>query len=660
MKPFSIPRVASLPFLEQQSIFLFVPFVQFVIKKYNTAMTFEMILTLGILAFAIIFFVTEWLRVDVVALIVVITLMVTNLLTPTEAIAGFSSTIVLTIASLFVIGGAILQTGLAASIGRQILKVAGGGQTSLMIAVMLTVAILSAFMSDTGTVAVLLPAVISMAASVQLSPSKLLIPLSFGALLGGSTTLIGTPPNLIVSDLLSENGMQPFQFFDYAPLGILLVVVGILFMVTLGKRMLPDRTREKGLLRFETPEEIAERYRLPDNLYRLRVRAASTLVGKSIAEGEFGARFNVNILEIRRKPEAKTMVKLGETRLIWQADKAKGLKPSAETTFQPDDLLIVQGTASGISHLAASWNLGVQPAKRSDEQAISNEEVGIAEVLLPQRSRLVGKTLSELSFGRIYRLTVLGIQRPSEGESLNLKATPLRFGDTLLVQGSWKNILALRQKRRDFVVMGHPEAMQGPPQRAKAPLAGLILLAMLLSMVGEFMPLTTSSMLAALLMILTGCLSIDEAYNVIDWKSIVLVAGMLPMSAALDKVGLVALIAENLTTILGALNPIWIVGGLFLVTSLFTQVLSNTATAVLIAPLALAIGQNLGIQPHALLMSVAVAASMAFASPVASPVNTLVMGAGNYRFSDYIKLGAPLILIAMVITMLVLPLLFPF
>jgi len=526
--------------------------------------------------------------------------------------------------------------------------------------VMLTVAILSAFMSDTGTVAVLLPAVISMAGSVNLSPSKLLIPLSFGALLGGSMTLIGTPPNLIVSDLLRENGLQPFQFFDYTPIGLLLLVAGIIYMVVVGKRMLPDRTREKGLLRLETPEEIAERYRLPDNLYRLRVRAASTLVGKSIAEGEFGARFNVTILEIRRKPEARTMVKLGETRLVWHADKAKGIKPSVETIFQHDDLLIVQGTTTDTAHLAASWNLGVQPAKRADERAISNEEIGIAEVLLPQRSRLIGKTLPQLHFGRVYQMSVLGIQRPGVNKTLNLKTTPLRFGDTLLVQGSWENILDLRKKRRDFVVMGHPEEMQGPTQRSKAPLAGLILLVMLISMVGEFMPLTTSSMLAALLMILTGCLNIDEAYNVIDWKSIVLVAGMLPMSAALSKVGLIDLLASNLTVALGALNPVWIIGGLFITTSLFTQVLSNTATAVLIAPLALAIGQNLGIQPHALLMSVAIAASMAFASPVASPVNTLVMGAGIYRFSDYIKVGAPLILITMVITMLVLPLLFPF
>ena len=284
----------------------------------------------------------------------------------------------------------------------------------------------------------------------------------------------------------------------------------------------------------------------------------------------------------------------------------------------------------------------------------------MAEVLLPSESQLIGKTLVELHFGSRYRLSVLGIQRPGMKEPLNLKTTPLHFGDILLVQGPWEDILALRKRRRDFVVMGQPESMLGPANRSKAPIAAGIMLLMLLSMVGEILPLTTTSMLAALLMILTGCLTIDEAYGFIDWKSVVLVAGMLPMSTALEKVGLVNLAAQTLTHTLGALGPIWVLGGLFLTTSIFTQVLSNTATAVLIAPLALAAAHNLGIQPQAFLMAVGLSASMAFASPVASPVNTLVMGAGNYRFSDYIKIGTPLLLIGLLIAMLALPLLWPF
>ncbi|HRQ23589.1 MAG TPA: SLC13 family permease [Anaerolineales bacterium] len=247
-------------------------------------MTFEMWLTLGILLFAIILFVTEWLRVDVVALIVVISLMLAGLLQPAEAIAGFANPVVLTIASLFVIGGAVLQTGLAAMVGNQVLKVAGTNPTRLIVTVMLAVALLSAFMSDTGTVAVLLPAVISLAASARISPSKLLIPLSYGALLGGAATLIGTPPNLIVSDVLRESGERPFQFFDYTPIGILLIMAGAVFMLTIGKRLLPDHAPVQDLQKVSTPEEIARRYRLPDNLFRLRVRHASPLVGKTITD----------------------------------------------------------------------------------------------------------------------------------------------------------------------------------------------------------------------------------------------------------------------------------------------------------------------------------------------------------------------------------------
>lgn len=623
-------------------------------------MTLEMWLALGILAFAIIFFVTEWLRVDVVALIVVVGLMLTGLLKPAEAIAGFSNPVVLTIASLFVIGGGVLQTGLASSIGNQILKIAGTSPTRLIVTVMLTVAFLSAFMSDTGTVAVLLPAVISLAASARISPSKLLIPLSFGALLGGAATLIGTPPNLIVSDILRESGGSPFQFFDYTPIGILFIIAGLIFMLTIGRRLLPDNVHTQDIQRVETPEEIARRYQLPDSLFRLRVRKNSPLAGKTIGEAGFGADFNVNIIEIRRMPEERMVVKVGETSLIWKADKPRGMLPSSGTLFQADDLLIVQGSLTDVSQLAASWKLGVQPAEAEEDITLSNHEIGLAEVVLPPDSHLINQTLSTLHFGSRYHLSVLGIQRPGVNEVLNLKNTALRFGDILLVQGPWEDILALRKQRRDFVVMGQPESMLGPANRSKAPIAAIIMLLMLLSMVGEILPLTSTSMLAALLMILTGCLTIDEGYGFIDWKSIVLVAGMLPMSTALENVGLVNLAAETLTNTLGALGPIWVLGGLFMATSIFTQVLSNTATAVLIAPLALAAAHNLGLQPQAFMMAVGLAASMAFASPVASPVNTLVMGAGNYRFSDYIKVGTPLLLIGLIISMLVLPLLWPF
>jgi di/tricarboxylate transporter len=623
-------------------------------------MTLEMWVALGILIAAIILFVTEWLRVDVVAIAVMVSLMLTGLLTAQEAIAGFSNPAVLTIAALFIVGGGVMQTGLAAAIGERILKVAGTHAGRLTLVIMIAVALLSAVMSDTGTVAVLLPAIISLGVSARISPSKLLIPLSYGSLLGGATTLIGTPPNIIVSDLLREHGLQPFQFFDYTPIGLVIFVAGVLFVISIGRRLLPDHKPRQDVQRVETPEELLSLYRLPDNLFRLRVRRSSEMVGKTLLESRVRQDYGLTVLDILRpNPDG---INAKELRWRTNGDRSEyaSISPSADATIEVGDILIVQAATKDISHGAAALNLGVQPAQSRDDTSLISSEVGIAEILLPPRSSLLGKSLVDVQFGSVYHLTVLGINRPGVEESLDLKETDLRFGDTLLVQGPWKNILDLRNKRRDFVVMGQPEQELIAPARAKAPLTMLVLLGMLVVMVTNLIPLATASMLAALVMILTGCLSIDEAYDAVDWKSIVLIAGMLPMATTLEKVGLVDLAAQGFTHSLGNLGPMLILGGFYLLTSIFTQVLSNTATTVLIAPIALATAVQLGVQPYAFLMGVAIAASMAFASPVASPANTLVMGAGHYRFSDYIKVGIPLILITLLVAMLALPLIFPF
>ncbi len=429
-------------------------------------------------------------------------------------------------------------------------------------------------------------------------------------------------------------------------------------MLLVGFRLLPDYRPKQDVQRVETPEELVELYKLPDNLFRLRVRRSSPLDGKSLEHSGIRQKYSMNILEILRDSNPREVAKLGERRMIIESEP-ESISPEPETTLIAGDLLIVQGEASDVSFGAAQLNLGLQPVQPADQQVLVNTEIGLAEILLPPRSRLVGKTIVDSRIGTLYRLTVLGIHRPGMDDELELKTTPLRFGDTLLVQGAWEDILALRRRRRDFVVMGQPEEMIAAPARKKAPIALLILAAMLLLMITGLMPVAAASMLAGLAMILTGCLTIDDAYEAVDWKSIVLIAGMLPMAIALEKVGLVELAANGLTASFGTMSPLVVMTSLFLITSLFTQVLSNTATTVLIAPIALATAQNMGLQPQAFMMAVAIAASMAFASPVASPVNTLVMGAGNYKFSDYIKVGVPLILIAMVITVLVLPLLWP-
>lgn len=623
-------------------------------------MTLDMWIAIFILFAAILLFLTEWVRVDVVALGVIIALILTNLLTPQEALSGFSNPAVLTIAALFVVGGAIMQTGLAGAIGRRILDIAGSSWVRLTAVIMVTVALLSAVMSDTGTVAVLLPGIISLAIGAKISPSRLLIPLAYGSLLGGATTLIGTPPNIIVSDLLNEQGLTPFGFFDYTPIGLVLLLAGTSFVLLVGRRILPDYKATTEVQRVETPEELVNLYQLSDNLYRLRVRRGSTLIGLTLAEASLRRDFDLNILDISRADQNRHTTLYEDAGSATGSQESKSSELTTETVFQFNDTLIAKGKVTDITQAAARWNLGVQPARADDEDALISNEVGIAEIVLPPRSSLLGKNLVELGFGSRYYLTVLDIQRPGSEGKLNLKDTSLRFGDTLLVQGPWKNILDLRKKRRDFIVMGQPETMVGSPARAKAPLALLILLGMLVLMITNLVPIVAASLIAALAMILTGCVSIDEAYEAVDWKSIVLVAGMIPMSIALEKVGLVNLISEWLINSLGNYGPLIVLAGLFGITSLFTQVLSNTATTVLIAPIGLSAAQKLGIQPYAFMMGIAIAASMAFATPVASPVNTLVMGSGSYRFVDYLKIGVPLILIVMVISILLLPTLWPF
>lgn len=623
-------------------------------------MSLDMWLALLILGAAVVLFVTEWVRVDVAAIGVMVALMISGLLSPEEAISGFSNSSVLTIAALFIVGGAVFQTGLASAIGEKILTVAGKNPAQLTIVIMGSVAFMSCFMSSTGTVALLLPAITSLAVSSRISASKLLMPLAYGSLVGGAATLIGTPPNLIVNDLVRDEGLAPFRFFDFTPIGIALFAIGALYMLFIGRRLLPDHQPKQELQRVETPEELVKIYKLPDNIFHLRVRRSSSLGGKTVSDSQLGQIYNITILEIQRQAQPRPVARLGERRLVLQTDGRESLSPTPNTVLNTGDILVVQGQTSDVGHASAALNLGVQPVETENEVSLISEEVGIAEVLLPPRSALIGKTLVETRFGSLYRLTVLGIRRPAVEGSLDIKNTRLQFGDTLLVQGPWQNILDLRKQRRDFVVMGQPETMLGAPTRAKAPVAMLILAGMLLIMIANLLPITTTSMLAALAMILTGCLTIDDAYDSINWRSLVLIAGMLPMSIALERVGLVNLAAQWLTNSVGTFGPLALLGGVFLLTAVFTQLLSNTATTVLVAPIALAAARQLQVDPHALLMGVAIAASMAFATPVASPVNTLVMGAGNYRFSDYLKVGTPLLFLTLVASIIILPLLFPF
>lgn len=616
-------------------------------------MTADMWITLVILIVMMVLFVSEKLRVDLVALCVVLALTLTGIVTAEEAMAGFSSTSVLSIAFLFIVGGAVFQTGLAAAIGDAILKIAGTNQTRLLMIMMLTVSILSAFISSTGVVALMLPAVMSVAQRAKIPASKLGIPLAFSALIGGTTTLIATPPNIIVSEVMQDAGYPPFEFFSYTLPGVLLVVAWLAYMLTIGRRLLPERKPDTVVQRMETPAELFTLYQLPDNMYRLRVPSQSNLIGTSIAASRLGSDFNIAVASLSR---------MNESRRIGSRSEQTVQYPEADTVFQEDDVLVVQGDIRDITRAAGYWNLAIMANHPIQEGDVITNEVGIAEMVLRPRSSLNGKSLSELQFGSAYHLTVLNLRRPGAHAPLDLKTTPLKFGDVLLVQGRWKDIYALKRLRHDFIVMGEPEAaeMGAFLRLTHAPITLTILVLMIVVLALDLLPLTVASLLAAVAVVLTGCLSMDEAYESIDLKSLILIAGMLPMGTALVKVGLADAAADLLIQTVGELGPLYVLAGLFILTLISTQIISNTASALLVAPIALAAAQGLNVNPQAFMMSVAIAAAMALLSPVASPVNMLVMSPGNYRFSDFARVGAPMMVIAFIISMIVLPVMWPF
>ncbi len=622
-------------------------------------MTLEMWVTLAILAIALVLFITEAIRLDLVALGVTTALMLTGILNVEEGLAGFSNKAVISIAALFVVGGAVFQTGLAGMIAARILKAAGGNPARLIVILMVSIALMSAFISSTGVVALMLPAVVSLSRSMKINPSKLLIPMAYSALLGGSLTLIGTPPNLLVSEVLRNDGLPPFELFSFAPIGLVLLAIGVVYMLLIGRHLLPDPKIDSGTQSVITPHELFRLYELPGNLFRVRVQDDSPLIGQTIGASNLRSDFRLTVVSINRTS--------GSTRAILSILNRNGNGgsyhvPPPETLLAANDLILIQGDGEDVSRATGALKLALIAAMPVVENDIITNEVGIAEVLLRPRSSLIGKTIADVRFASNYHLTVLDVKRPGADSTIGVKETPLKFGDVLLVQGEWKDIFALKQLRYDFIVMGEYEALQlGAFTRPeKAPLTLLVLGGMILLVALNVLDLAPASLLASLIVIVTGCISVDDAYETIDLKTLFLMAGMIPMSTALAKVGLVDVVAVQFVGGLGLGGPTLVQAGLFMLTVMLTQVLSNTATAVLIAPLALASAHQLGIQPQALLMTVAVASSMAFATPIASPVNTLIISTGNYRFRDFLKVGIPLIIAALFAALLIVPILLPF
>ena len=610
-----------------------------------------MIATLIILALSAVFFAMGKVRSDLVALCALVALLLTGTLTPQEAISGFSNQVVIMMVGLFVVGGAIVQTGLAKKASGKLMMLAGDNEIGLFLLLMVVTAVIGAFVSNTGTVALMMPIVVSLAQKAKIRASRLLMPLAFASSMGGMLTLIGTPPNLVIQEALTESGHQPLGFFSFLPVGLVCIVVGIVVLLPLSKRFLNGRQRgddDGKARRRKTLDDLLEEYSLKDDLSVFTVTDASLVKDKSIVELDVQRRYGLSVLEVRRvkKTHAKLMKEV-EQRLA-----------GPDTRLMVGDIVYVSGNKQQAEQMAADMQLN------KTSQPLAFYDIGIAEAVLMHNSRLCGKTLRDGGLRRLYSVNVLGVRRGDDYITRNLADLKLRQGDILLIQGKWKNISRIANLAEGILVMGQPlEEAARVTLDYKAPLAAAIMVAMILTMVFDFIPVApvTAVITAGLLMVLTGCIrSVEAAYKTINWESIVLIAAMLPMSVALENTGASALVARMLADGLGQASPYALLAGVYFTTSLLTMFISNTATAVLMSPIALTSAMAIGVSPYPMLFAVTLGASMCFASPFSTPPNALVMQAGGYTFMDYIKVGLPLQIIMGLVMVFVLPLLFPF
>ncbi len=788
-------------------------------------MNFEIILVLAVLIAAVVLFVTEKLRVDLVALLVLLTLAISGVIEHEDAILGFSNHAVIAIASVLVLSGGLQRTGVADLVGRQVMRLAGTGERRLIAVMMTTTGLLSGIMNDIGVTALLLPVVLDIARRLRRPPSKLLMPLAFGSLLGGMTTLIGTSPNILIAGALEDHGLEPFSMFDFTPVGLCALAVGVVYMVLWGHRLLPERDpgRESADAAERDYESI---YELRKVLFTLTLPPSSALAGHTLAESRLGVALGLNVLAILRDgqrilapgpstrlaggdalmvegdrkqlralrgwqhlevsesvrddvvkmvdeaarvhfvlaeaelgenselagrtlrgldfrgrfelcvlalqragelyftglvrkrlragdvllvsgprsghdqlrdeaglssfrfltgedleqdyhlerrllrvtvPEASLLAgrMLAETRLgnaygltvvgILRAGEAVVL-PAPGEALRAGDQLLIQGRREDLAILGALQDLEFDEQRHPDVDQLESDLVGFAEVVLSPRSTLAGRILRELQFRERYDLSVLAVWRRGRAHRSGLARMELRQGDAFLVFGD-RGKLALLASDPDFVVVSGDT--REPLKEHKAPVAALVMAGVLTSVASGFLPIYVAAPAGAALMVLSGCLSMEEAYRFIEWKALLLIAGMLSLGLAMQESGAAELIAQSVLGSAAEYGTTALIAGLFAITAISAQIMPTAAVAVLISPIALASAAELGLSPYSMLMVVAIASSCAFMSPVGHPVNLLVMGVGGYRFTDYTKVGLPLTFLVFLVVLLVLPLVWP-
>ena len=619
-----------------------------------------MVTTIIVLLVAAVFFAMGKVRSDLVALCALLALMMFGILSPAEALSGFSNPVVIMMVGLFVVGGAIFQTGLAKKISGKMMNLAGNSELRLFLLVMLVTAFIGAFVSNTGTVALMLPIVVSLAARARMNVSRLLIPLAFSSSLGGMLTLIGTPPNLVIQETLVEAGYEPLSFFSFAPVGVICIAVGMVVLLPLSQWFLGKKSSSDGhgSRKSKSLHELVREYHLTDNLVKVKVDADSLACGKTVSELDIHNRYALTVYEVRREKTMQSgLLKTVNQRLA-----------GPQTELQSGDIIYIIGEKAQTSKFVSDYRLAVVETQESEPEEggaqLDFYDIGIAEIVMMPTSRLVNRKLKESGFRSKYHINIVGVRRKGQYIMDNLAELRLHGGDVLLVQGTWENISRLNRDEEDWVVLGQPlEEAEKVTLDYKAPLAACIMLLMIALMVFDFIPVApvTAVMFAGVLMVLSGCFrNVEAAYKTINWESIVLIAAMLPMSVALEKTGASALVSRTLAESLGHYGPYALLAGIYFSTSLLTMFISNTATAVLMAPIALSSAAQMGLSPYPFLFAVTLGASMCFATPFSTPPNALVMQAGRYTFMDYVKVGLPLQVIVGIVMVFALPLLFGF
>ena len=782
-------------------------------------MTFEIALVLGILAISLVLFVSEVIRMDLVALLVLSALAVSGLVTTNEAFAGFSNSAVITVWAMFILSEGLTRTGIADIIGRQVMRLAGTREISMIIVIMITAAVLSAFMNNIGVAALMLPVVVEVARRTRIPPSRLLMPLAYATLLGGLTTMIGTPPNLLISEVMVLNGYERFGLFDFTPLGAAVMVIGVIFVAFVGRYLLPVSKSVRG--RHQSQRSLRSRYKLQERTFMLRVPMESILVGKTLSQTRIGSstgliilaltrygrsealpgrqtvirggdgilvqgrvnqfkelqrwsdlviereapvlksmvaakiayaevdladgsplvgelirhagfrtRFNISVVGVHRRNNYRLtnlayvplragdrILVQGETEEIAGLDKFadfsevrqltedqlsdqyntdermfvvrlpkfSGLAeatleksrladvfdfrvvavfrdgilkvmPRGGEVLEGGDLLLIEGQHEDLDVLRGLQELDVETKVTANLGSLESERLTLMDATLDPRSGLAGRTVGELNFRERYGIELAGIWREGGPIGEDIAEERLQLGDALLMLGPRDRLQVLTD---DSYFLIFTPLGQEPPNNQRAPLAAFIMLSVVLSVMAGYAPISVAAVVGGTIMVLTGCLTMEQAYRAIDWRAIFLIAGMLPLGAAMQQSGAAAYLANQVMVLLGDAGPWPVIAGLYVLTAMATMIIPTAALVVLMSPIVLSAMAEMGLAPEPAMMAVAMAASASFTSPISHPANILVMGPGGYRFIDYIKVGVPLTIVVFITVMFLLPILWP-